>query len=633
MPLSSRRRALGDDKMVEMILRAQSKVSQDALDAALYAATVGKKTKLQQLLTKAGAKAIPLASEKDRKAWKSIAGMYESDGGAPLAISVKDVGLVMRGRWLKPTGPDTFTLLGSPETGIRVERKGDEIASVIMTRFTAEYSFYRFTKPVLKPVAPLEAGSDGVAAPLNWPSFRGVDGSGVADGQHPPITWNVKAGENVRWKTPIPGLGHSCPVVWGDRVFITTAISSDKNAKIRIGNYGDVDSVNDKTKHTWQVLCLDRDSGKILWTRTAYEGVPKIKRHLKGSQANCTPAIDGRHVVVCFGSEGLYCYDFDGKPLWKRDLSTLDTSFAIDEEYEWGFGNSPDHSRRTGDSAMRSQSRFVHRRLQSGGRPESLVHAARRDPFVEFAGDLAQLEARRDRDQRGPVRPRLRPENGHGTVAAGEEIRSHDSDARRQQRAASTSPAAIGRSSRSSRSKRGPRATSRSRKNRTRTPTSSGARCAAGPTCRRRFCTGRISTPARTRASSPATRRRPAKRFTRNAWATASYTASPVAADGRLYFCSEQGEFRVVKAGPDFELLAVNPMDDYVMATPAISNGSLFVRSQHFLIAWGRSRRARNDNRRDWSWPERVTRHFGRKENARWTFSKKRKISPSGSWR
>ena len=89
------------------------------------------------------------------------------------------------------------------------------------------------------------------------------------------------------------------------------------------------------------MLCLDRDTGKILWTRTAYEGVPKIKRHLKGSQANCTPATDGRHVVACFGPEGLYCYDFTGKLLWTRDLSTLDSSFALDREYEWGFGNSP----------------------------------------------------------------------------------------------------------------------------------------------------------------------------------------------------------------------------------------------------------------------------------------------------
>src|SRR5437660_3030722 len=83
---------------------------------------------------------------------------------------------------------------------------------------------------------------------------------------------------------PIPGLGHSCPVVWGDRVFVTTAVSGDPDPKVRTGNYGDVGSVNDTSKHSWRVYCLDRDSGKVLWDRTACAGVPKVKRHLKGSQ-------------------------------------------------------------------------------------------------------------------------------------------------------------------------------------------------------------------------------------------------------------------------------------------------------------------------------------------------------------
>src|SRR5262249_40408335 len=222
------------------------------------------------------------------------------------------------------------------------ERKDADLSRIVMKRFTAEYSFYRFKEPAVTPAAPAAAGGPVVAKPLNWPSFRGPDGTGVADGQQPPVAWNGKTGESVRWKTPIPGLGHSCPVVWGDRVFVTTAISSGQaDPKIRVGNYGDVGSVDDTSQHPWPVLCLDRDNGEILWTRTAYEGVPKIKRHLKGSQANCTPATDGRHVVACFGSEGLYCYDFDGKLLWQRDLSTLDSSFALDREYEWGFGNSP----------------------------------------------------------------------------------------------------------------------------------------------------------------------------------------------------------------------------------------------------------------------------------------------------
>ena len=248
-----------------------------------------------------------------------------------MVIALTEVGLVYGGRLLKPAGPDEFVPLGSEGARLRVEYRGEEVARIVLTRYSSEYSFYRFSQAVPKSAdAPLDVMAEAVPSPLNWPSFRGPDGTGVADGQQPPITWDIKEDKNVRWKTPIPGLGHSCPIVWGNRVFVTTAVSGDPDPKVRVGNYGDVESVNDKTKHTWQLLCLDRDTGDILWTRTAYEGVPKIKRHLKGSQANCTPATDGKHVVACFGSEGLYCYDFAGKLLWQRDLSTLDSSFAID---------------------------------------------------------------------------------------------------------------------------------------------------------------------------------------------------------------------------------------------------------------------------------------------------------------
>src|SRR5262249_25916891 len=214
-------------------------------DAALYLATTTKREQLAETLKKAGAKPLVAAAEKDRKAWEKLVGTYESDGGGKMTIALKDVGLVLNGRWLKPVGPDTFIPLGSEGQKIRIERRGDEVARVIMTLFTAEYSFYRFTRPVEKRPVAVELGGHPVATPLNWPSFRGPDGTGVADGQHPPITWNLKDGENVRWKTPIPGLGHACPVIWGDRIFVTTAISSKPDQKIRIGNYGDVASIND----------------------------------------------------------------------------------------------------------------------------------------------------------------------------------------------------------------------------------------------------------------------------------------------------------------------------------------------------------------------------------------------------
>src|SRR5262249_42080542 len=121
----------------------------------------------------------------------------------------------------------------------------------------------------------------------------------------------------------------------------TTAVSSDPKAAVKTGLYGSVTSVNDKTKHQWRVYCLDKRTGKVLWERTALEGVPKVKRHPKSTHANSTPATDGKYVVACFGSEGLYCYDFRGNLVWKKQLGVLDSSWFYDSEYQWGFGSSP----------------------------------------------------------------------------------------------------------------------------------------------------------------------------------------------------------------------------------------------------------------------------------------------------
>ena len=245
---------------------------------------------------------------------------------------------------LKPGPNGTFKPLGRDAVTLSFTLAGQLATKVAFKQFTAEYSYRRVEAKEAKEQPTLKSAEEKaglVASPINWPSFRGPNASGIADGQHPPTTWDTAKGTNVRWKTPIPGLGHSCPIIWGDRIFLTTAISSKPDQKVRTGLYGDVTSVNDLTPHTWKVYCVDRNSGKILWERIAFQGVPKFRRHLKGSQANCTPATDGRHVIACFGSEGLYCYDFEGKLLWKRDLGVLDTSFIVFPENEWGFGSSP----------------------------------------------------------------------------------------------------------------------------------------------------------------------------------------------------------------------------------------------------------------------------------------------------
>jgi outer membrane protein assembly factor BamB len=179
-----------------------------------------------------------------------------------------------------------------------------------------------------------------LAADGTWPQFRGPDASGLGTGT--PVTeWDAATGKNILWKTEIPGLGHSSPVIWGDRMFVTTAVPLTGDASLKTGMYGNVDSVEGEPPQSFRVYCLDRRSGKVLWERTAAEGQPKSKRHPKSSHANPTPATDGKHVAAFFGSEGLYVYDFAGRLLWKKDFGVLEASFYVMPGAQWGFSSSP----------------------------------------------------------------------------------------------------------------------------------------------------------------------------------------------------------------------------------------------------------------------------------------------------
>ncbi|MHC4811313.1 MAG: outer membrane protein assembly factor BamB family protein, partial [Planctomycetota bacterium] len=186
-------------------------------------------------------------------------------------------------------------------------------------------------------LAALCAGQTGAG---NWPSFRGPAAAGVGDGTT--VTeWDVETGTNLLWKTAIPGLGHSSPVIWGDRIFVTTAVPKSGTSELKVGLYGDIAAHTDDRAHAFKLLAIDRRGGEILWQRDAHVGVPRVKRHLKASHANSTPATDGERVVAFFGSEGLYAYDLDGKLLWKKDLGVLDSGFFQVPTAQWGFASSP----------------------------------------------------------------------------------------------------------------------------------------------------------------------------------------------------------------------------------------------------------------------------------------------------
>src|SRR5437867_9896285 len=177
-----------------------------------------------------------------------------------------------------------------------------------------------------------------LAADANWPQFRGPAAGGIGTGS-PPLEWSVESGKNILWKTEIPGLAHSSPIVWGDRIFLTSAVPASGQASLKVGLYGDIAPVKDEGEHTFIVYCIDRKSGRILWQRTALSGQPKIKRHPKSTHANPTPATDGERLIVSFGSEGLFAFDLNGKQLWQKDLGLLDAGFYMVPLAQWGYAS------------------------------------------------------------------------------------------------------------------------------------------------------------------------------------------------------------------------------------------------------------------------------------------------------
>ena len=175
----------------------------------------------------------------------------------------------------------------------------------------------------------------------NWPEFRGLDRTGVADGQYPPIAFDRTSKRNVLWSRSVDGLGLSSPIVWNGRVFITTAVSEATEQTVDDQGRGWIDAVPEEVPHEWQVICIDLKSGETIWQQTAATGVPRARRHWKASQANPTCATDGKHLIASFSSEGLFCFDMDGNLLWAKDLGVLDSGWYIDSSFEWGFASSP----------------------------------------------------------------------------------------------------------------------------------------------------------------------------------------------------------------------------------------------------------------------------------------------------
>jgi outer membrane protein assembly factor BamB len=415
----------------------------------------------------------------------------------------------------------------------------------------------------------------GVAVAQNWPQFRGEKAAGVADGQNLPADWNSS---KVSWKTEIPGLGHSSPIIWGDRVFLTTAVSSDKDFLFEAVLKGPVDMRTDAASQQWRVLCLDRKSGKILWERLASEGVPSIHRHPHNSYASETPATDGEHVVVAFGSQGLYCFNFKGDLLWKKDLGVIHAGKHNNPEYTWGTASSPVIYRKKvvvlcdslGDGYLASFDVETGREVWKTRRdanPSWSTPGIFEGQVVVNASPLIQgydMETGKELWRLGPSSTNTTP-----TPVFGEGLMFVANGYNPIKPIYAVRPGARGELTASS-------------------DAVAWSDMRNGPYMATPLLYRGVLYVVATNGVLTALDAKTGKQFYQKRIAPGGYTASPIASDGRLYIGDEEGNLYIVKAGPEFEILSKKDFGEVLMATPAISQSMMLVRTQHHVWSVGR---------------------------------------------
>ncbi|MGZ8845807.1 MAG: outer membrane protein assembly factor BamB family protein [Pyrinomonadaceae bacterium] len=425
----------------------------------------------------------------------------------------------------------------------------------------------------------------------SWPSFRGPQAAGVADGQNLPDQWNGKTGENILWRTPVPGLAHSSPVVWGNRLFVTSAVSSDPKATFRPGLYGDGDASKDRSQHRWMIYAIDKDSGKIVWEKAAHQGEPLEKRHIKSTYANSTPATDGKIVVTWFGSQGVHAYDFNGKFLWKVDVGRVDMGAYDIPTYEWGPASSPiiwndlvivqcdtqaDSFLLALDAATGKTVWKTDRdEIPSWGTPTVMTTSAGPQLVANASNFIRAYDPRTGKELwrlgrsskitaptpifsddlivvvsgRGPERPIfvVRP-NARGDVTPAEGKTSNESVVWSRTGRGSYMPTPL---------------------------IYNGILYVLG-----------------NNGLFDAYNLKTGEEVYRQRLPTigSGYSASPVAADGKIYLSNEDGEILVIGAGDKFTHIATNSMGELLMATPALSDGVMYVRSANSLFAIGKKR-------------------------------------------
>jgi outer membrane protein assembly factor BamB len=423
--------------------------------------------------------------------------------------------------------------------------------------------------------------SGSIVAGQNWPQFRGPNAGGLGEGK-PPVKWNVQTGEHIRWKVDTPGLGHSSPIVWGDRVYLTTAVSSATDEpELKTGWMGGSGTPADESgEWAYKVLCLSADDGRILWERTAHTGVPKVKRHPKASHANCTPATDGKHIVAFFGSEGLYCYDRDGELRWKKDLGLLDAGAFNAPDYQWGFASSPIiHENMVIVQCDANNTAFWAAFDIADGRE---IRRVERDegptwstPAICRAAGRTQLICNGYRHMGGydlATGESLWKMHGGGDVPVPTPLVAHDliiiTNGHGKKPLLVVKPGASGDVTPGEKDDATPEGLAwwrAARGSYMPTPIVVGDDLFVGDD-------NGILTIFDARGGEQRHRARLVE------GSSATYSASPVAAGGHVYFTSEDGDIHVIKAADPYERVASNSMGEVCMATPAIAAGRLYVR-------------------------------------------------------
>lgn len=423
----------------------------------------------------------------------------------------------------------------------------------------------------------------------SWPSFRGVEAAGVADGQNLPDTWNVERNENILWKTPIPGLAHSSPVVWGDTVFVATAVSSQANASFKPGLYGAGDPADDRSRHQWKIIALDKKTGAIKWDRTAVEGAPVDKRHIKSTYASATPATNGRLVVVSFGSQGVFAYDVDGNFKWKVDYGHAHIGAYNIVSLEWGPASSP----------------FIWNDLvfvQVDTHADSFLLALRAD-----TGETVWKADRDEIPSWGTPTVATTPAGPVLVTNASNFVRAYDPRTGKElwrvgKSSKITAPTPIYADGlfviASGRAPERPIFVVKPGARGDLTLVD-GESSNAGVVWSKFNRGSYMPTPLAYRGqlyvlanggTLDAYDLQTGKEIYRQRLATigSGYSASPVAADGKIYLSNEDGDMLVVGAGPTFSHIGTNAIGDTLMATPALSQGIMYVKSGKSLIAIGR---------------------------------------------